>query len=158
MILLRSATFLLMAAGFLCGCRSYVDSTHAEVLEGDHGVNYERVFGAPVPSEVTVVNSMVVVYSFRPGVVTTDDFEFELIAPREWIRKTAKSFHLYVGSGEFMERELDSRREKARSWYAPGPLSKYELYRDATSVGYGHMLVLKEPEADGRQRVFFSKH
>jgi hypothetical protein len=32
------------------------------------------------------------------------------------------------------------------------------LYRDLSSVGYLHMLVQKEPESDGRRRVFISKH
>jgi hypothetical protein len=67
-------------------------------------------------------------------------------------------FYLWKGDSAFIQRELASRREQARSWYAPKALEHYDLYRDATSVGYAHMLVQKEAEPDGRQRVFISKH
>ena len=153
----RALSLLILAAA-LTGCRSYVESTPAKVLEGDNAGNYARVFREPLPADVTVVNSVVVTYSFRPGVVTTDDFEFELLVPRQWIQKSSKRFYLGKGDGEFIERQLESRREQARPWYAPKPLDQYDLYRDATSVGYVHMLVEKEGEADGRQRVFISKH
>jgi hypothetical protein len=149
---------LLMLATALAGCRSYVESTPSRLLEGDHPANYTRVFREPVPSGVTVVNSAVVIYSFRPGVVTTDDFEFELVVPREWIRKATKRFYLRKSDSEFVQEEIASRREQARPWYGPKPLDQYDLYRDATSVGYVHVLVQKEGETDGRQRVFISKH
>jgi hypothetical protein len=147
-----------MLTTVLVGCRSYVESTPSKVLEGDDPKNYARVFREPLPSDVTVVNSAVVTYSFRPGVVTTDDFEFELVATHEWIRKATKRFYLGKGNGEFIQSELGSRRKNARPWYAPKSLDHYDLYRDATSVGYVHMLVQKEGETDGRQRVFISKH
>ena len=153
----RALSLLMLATG-LAGCRCYVESTPSRLLEGDHPANYARVFREPVPSGVTVVNSAVVVYSFRPGVVTTDDFEFELVVPREWIRKATKRFYLGKSDGEFIQKEIVSRQEQARSWYAPKPLDQYDLYRDATSVGYVHMLVQKEGESGGRQRVFISKH
>ena len=153
----RALSLLMLASG-LAGCRSYVESTPSKLLEGDHPANYARVFREPVPSDVTVVNSAVVTYSFRPGVVTTDDFEFELLVPHQWIQKKAKRFYLRKRDGEFIQREIGSRREQARPWYAPKPLDQYDLYRDATSVGYVHMLVQKEGEADGRQRMFISKH
>lgn len=152
------ALTLLMLTAVLAGCRPYVESTPSKVLEGDDPANYARVFREPLPSDVTVVNSVVVTYSFRPGVVTTDDFEFELIVPRSWIQKATKRFCLGKSEGEFIQRKLGSRRKDARPWYAPKPLDQYDLYRDATSVGYVHMLVQKEGEADGRQRVFISKH
>ncbi|MCI0748886.1 MAG: hypothetical protein L0Y58_26060 [Verrucomicrobia subdivision 3 bacterium] len=152
------ALSLLMVAAVLAGCHSYVESTPRRLVEGDHSANYVRVFREPIPSEVTVVNSAVVTYSFRPGVVTTDDFEFELLVPRPWIQKTTKRFGLGKGDGEFIQSELRSRREQAHAWYAPKPLDQYKLYRDPTSVGYVHMLVQKEAESDGRLRVFISKH
>ena len=147
-----------MLAAALTGCRAYVESTPSKVLEDDNAANYTRVFREPLPTDVTVVNSVVVTYSFRPGVVTTDDFEFELLAPHAWIEKATKRFYLGKNDGGFIRRELDSRRKNARSWYAPKPLEQYDLYRDASSVGYVHMLVQKEGETDGRQRVFISKH
>lgn len=66
---------------FLGGCRSYTQNTPREYFEGDNAANYQRVFGEFVPPDVTVVNSVVVGHAWRPGVVTTDDFAFELIAP-----------------------------------------------------------------------------
>ena len=149
---------LLLLVVVLAGCRSYVESTPSKILEGDTPGNYARVLREAVPTNVTIVNSVVVAYSFRPGVVTTDDFEFELFIPREWIPKATKRFYLSKSDGEFIERQLDARRKDARPWYAPKPLEQYDLYRDATSVGYVHMLVQKEGETDGRQRVFISKH
>ena len=149
---------LMILAAVLAGCRSYVESTPSKVLEGDDQANYARVFREPVPADVTVVNSAVVTYAFRPGVVTTDDFEFELLVPPQWTQKVIKRFYLRKSAGEFVQGEIDSRRKNARAWYAPKALDQYDLYRDATSVGYVHMLVQKEGESDGRQRVFVSKH
>ena len=153
----RALSLLILVAAF-SGCKSYVESTPSKVLEGDDPANYTRVFREPPSSDVTVVNSVVATYSFRPGVVTTDDFEFELLVPRPWIEKVTKRFHLGKSDGEFIERQIASRRERGRAWYAPKPLDQYDLYRDASSVGYVHMLVQKEGESDGRQRVFISKH
>jgi hypothetical protein len=149
---------LLIIATALVGCQRYVDSTPSTVVEGNNPTNYVQIFDAPVPSDVTVVNSRVVTYSFRPGVVTTDDFEFELLVPSSWIQKATKSFYLRRSDGEFVRTELDSRRARARPWYAPKLFKQYDFYRDATSVGYVHMLVQKEGETDGRHRVFISKH
>jgi len=155
---MNRALSLIILAITLVGCRSYVESTPRQYLEGDHPANYARIFRESIPSDVTVVNSAVITYSFRPGVVTTDDFEFELTAPPQWIEKEAKRFYLGKNDGEFIQKELGARRAHARPWYAPKPLDQYDLYRDATSVGYVHMLVQKEPETDGRHRVFISKH
>ncbi|HEX7860449.1 MAG TPA: hypothetical protein VF773_09000 [Verrucomicrobiae bacterium] len=74
--MIRALTLFILVVVF-AGCRSYTASTPSQVDEGDHSANYTRVFHEPVPYDVTVVNSVVVTYSFRPGVVTTDDFEFE---------------------------------------------------------------------------------
>ena len=153
----RALSLLILAAAF-AGCRSYVESTPSKVLEDDDPANYTQVFREPLPSDVTVVNSAVVTYAFRPGVVTTDDFEFELLVPRTWIHRATKRFYLWKSEGEFIQSELGARRKDARPWYVPKPLDQYDLYRDATSVGYVHMLVQKEGESDGRQRVFISKH
>lgn len=81
-----------------------------------------------------------------------------MLVPPQWIQQKAKRFYLRKSDGDFIARQLASRRERARPWYAPKQLEKYDLYRDATSVGYVHMLVQKEEEADGKQRVFISKH
>lgn len=142
----------------LTGCRAYVESTPRQVSEDDHPANYSRIFREPVPGDVTVVNSMVVTYSFRPGVVTTDDFEFELIAPQTWIRDAVERFYLRMDNDEFTLKRVDARRARARPWYGPGALDRYDLYRDLTSVGYVHMLVRKDAEPDGRRRIFISKH
>jgi hypothetical protein len=152
------ALSLLILAATVAGCMSYVESTPSKVLEGDDPANYARVFREPLPTGATVVNSAVVTYSFRPGVVTTDDFEFELLVSPLWIQKATKRFYLGKSEGEFIQSQVDARRKDARPWYAPKPLDQYDLYRDATSVGYVHMLVQKEGESDGRQRVFISKH
>src|ERR1043166_636756 len=152
------ALSLMVLASMLAGCRSYVESTPSKLVEGDHPVNYARVFRETVPSDVTVVNSAVVTYGFRPGVVTTDDYEFELIVTPSWVQRIAKRFYLRKSDGEFIQRRLGARRDQARPWYAPKPLTQYELYLDATSVGYVHMLVDKTEEADGKQRFFISKH
>lgn len=152
------ALSLLMLAAVLVSCRPYVESTPSKLVEDDHAANYSRVFREAIPPDVTVVHSTVVTYSFRPGVVTTDDFEFELIVSRSWIQRSAKRFYLGKSDSELIQRELGARRERARPWYAPKPLDHYDLYRDASSVGYVHMLVEKTGEADGRHRVFISKH
>jgi hypothetical protein len=148
---------LLILAATLTGCNSYVQSTPRQVLEGDDAANYARVFREPVPEDVAVVHSVVVAYSPRPGVVTTDDFEFELLVPRQWIEKATARFYLQEIEDD-AHRELEARRTDARPWYAPQPLNQYELYRDLSSIGYVHMLVQREQEPDGRQRVFISKH
>lgn len=148
----------LILASICLGCRSYVQSTPSKTWEGDHAKNYERIFREPIPADVAVVNSVVVTYSYRPGVVTTADFEFELIVPPSWVEKATKRYYLHKNNSEFIRDELGARRQRARTWYAPKPLDQYDLYRDATSVGYVHMLVQKEPEADGKRRVFISKH
>ena len=152
------ARFVLTLAILLAGCRSYVNSTPSRLVEGDHAANYGQIFRQPIPTDVTIINSAVITYSFRPGVVTTADFKFERIAPRSWIERTAKRFYLSISNSEFVQREIYARREHAQPWYAPKPLEHYDLYREATSVGYVHMLVEKTPQPDGRRPVFISKY
>lgn len=140
------------------GCRTYVESTPRELLEGDNEANYRRVFRDSVPQDVVVVNSVVVAYSWRPGVVTTDDFEFELLVSEDWIQKAAKRFYLNKSANDFTRRDLELRKQQpVRAWYAPKPIGDYELWRDASSIGYVHMLVERAQEG-GRRRVFISKH
>ena len=71
----------------LAGCQQYANSTSATVLESDDAANYERVFREAVPRDVDVVHSVVVTYAFRIGVVTTDDWAFEVLAPRSWVER-----------------------------------------------------------------------
>lgn len=156
--MVRFSVVLCLLSVALMGCRHYVNSTPCQCLEGDDAANYWKVFKSAAPEGVTVVNSVVVGYASRPGVITTDDFEFELLATEEWIGLCAKKWCLTRGDGEFVRRELDGRKGRSiRSWYAPKSIDSYELYRDCSSVGYVHMLVAKE-EVGNRRRVFLSKH
>lgn len=149
----RSA--LLLVATLPAACQWYVQHT---VLDTDMLADYERVFGCPVPSNVGVVRSMVVNYAWRPGVVTTDDWCFELLAPRAWIDLQLAELHLEPARAE--ELGLVPARDGGDlpAWYAPGPLESYEPYvLRLTSIPYVHMLVSSHPEPDGRYRVFTSK-
>ena len=139
-------------------CRQSAATIPRTILEGDHAGNYQRIFGESMPADVTVVNSIVVTYPARLGVVTTDDYEFEMTVPREWIGKVAKRCYLRKSPAEGDAFIYNRRREKASLWYGPGALEGYECYCDITSVGYVHLMVRKEAEADGRVRVFVSKH
>jgi hypothetical protein len=151
----RSNIVLAILLVLFTGCRSYTQSTPREYFEGDNASNYRRVFKEEKPKDVTVVNSVVVGYQWRPGVVTTDDFEFEMIVPSEWVNRWKRQLALqdsYVG-------DIQQRKDNPiRSWYAPKDLKDYQIYRDQTSIGYVHMLVDKVQDPDGRFRVFYSKH
>jgi hypothetical protein len=151
----RVALLLFALAGaWLTGCRSYTDSTPRTIHEGDSQANYRRVFGTAPQWPVKVVNSVVVTYARRPAVVTTDDFEFELLVPPAWVEERVKRWHLMEST-----LHVDRRQQQPiRSWYAPKDLASYRSYRDRTSVGYVHLLVERELETDGRVRVFVSKH
>jgi hypothetical protein len=151
---MRFWTFLTLCA-VLSGCRSYTESTPRLIFESDLPANYERVFKEKVPKDVTVVNSVVVGYASRLGVVTTDDFEFELVVPSLWLARWQEKFHLRSGGFTDVERR---KSRPIKPWYAPKVIADYSTYRDATSVGYVHMLVDKNAETDGRSRVFISKH
>src|SRR5438874_2319758 len=111
-------TTLLCCLSLFNGCQHYADSTPRRYLEADHDANYRRVFRSPVPEDVTIVNSVVITYAWRPGVVTTDDFEFELLVPEDWIKQRCKKWYLYKQTGEFAKRELEYRKQHSiRSWY-----------------------------------------
>jgi hypothetical protein len=151
-VLPRLKILVLGVLVFLGGCRSYTQSTPSEYFEGDNGANYQRIFKTTVPADVTVVNSVVVGYSMRPGVVTTDDFEIELIAPPDRIKLWKK--YLYANTLGVAERKA----HPIRPWYAPKLFDAYRSYTDRSSVGYVHLLEEIAPEPDGRIRVFLSKH
>ena len=137
------------------GCRHYAASTPRQAFEGDGAANYRRVFEEEPGKDVTVVHSVVIVYSYRPGVVTSDDWEFKLVAPESWISTTTERFHLRPDTlGDVARRAENPIRE----WYRPDPDSSYYVYRDASSAGYVHMLVNTSPEEDGRFEVLLSKH
>ncbi len=140
------------ALAVLGGCRTYTENTPREYFEGDNAANYQRIFKEAVPADVTVVNSVVVGYSWRLGVVTTDDFEIELIAPPSRIKLWEKDlFPTTLGIAIRKARPI-------RPWYAPKPSDAYRSFRDRTSAGYFHLLEETSPEPDGRIRVFLSKH
>jgi len=149
----------IIACALTVGCDSYSQSTPRRYLEGDNAANYQRVFESTVPKDVEVAHSVVVAYSMRPGVVTTDDWEFEIVAPQSWIDAQMKRIHLR--EADQLNGSLIDHRKKhpIRDWYAPKPISSYNLYYlYVTSIPYVHMLVEKEARADGRHRVFISKH
>lgn len=144
---------------FFVGCRSYANSTPREIFEGNNSANYERVFKEQMPECVDVLNSVVIGYAFRPGVVTTDDWEFEIIATYDWVLRSAKRFHLQINEDGFMQYEIQRRLESPiRKWYAVKALDEYELFRDLTSVGYVHMLVSKRKVRGSEHHIFISKH
>ena len=144
----------------LTACRVYSDSTPRAYLESDHAGNYHRIFGSEPPAQVRIVNSVVINYSWRPGVVTTDDWEFELLAPRSWIGGTMEHFHLAKSRPTTTLSLVGERKDHPiRAWYGPDPIESYEAYASyATSIPYIHMLVSRQPENDARHRVFVSKH
>ncbi len=150
-----------MFASALCllvaGCQSYPTATPRSYLEADHQENYRRAFGTVPPTDVEVLNSVVVDYAWRPGVVTTDDWEFELLAPRSWVEEQSTALHLrQVEADRFIERR---KAHPIRAWYAPEPIEVYQLYfSHVTSIPYVHMLVEREPRLDSRHRIFISKH
>ncbi len=157
--MIRFYLFLLVWGQFCAGCASYTNSTPRQYLEGDDAGNYERILGAKPPENVTVVHSVVVTYAWRLFVVTTDDFEFELLVPKAWIEAQVKSHYLFSPGPGRSGDEFDRRKQHPiRDWYATKSIDHYVSYRDRTDVGYVHLLVEQTPEADGRWRVFISKH
>jgi len=144
---------------FIFSCHGYVESVPRELFEENNNENYERIFKAQPPDEVKIMNSVIVGYAYRPGVVTTDDWEIELIAPITWVSKVSDKFYLHKGDSDFLKSEIKRRFEKPiRPWYTINDIENYELYCDATSVGYVHMLVSKMPIENGKYQVFISKH
>jgi hypothetical protein len=148
---------LLLCLLSLSGCGPVTSEIH----EGDNRLNYKSIFNEDVPSDVEVVNSLYVTYqpTFRLMVITTPDYEIELIATKQWIEKEAKQ--LWLGRlDDFSTRLAIERRvkQRGREWYVPKDISEYESYIDASSVGYVQMLVDKTPVTDNHYRVFLSKH
>ena len=145
----------------LIGCRSYEEPAVRDYFEGDHVSNYRRVFQVSPPEDVDVLNSVVIAYGAGRDVMTRDDWAFELIVPREWIDKIRQ--RMLLARAEEVSHAVSAINERKdhplRPWYAPKPVSEYELYYlTVTPVPYIQMLVDAEPESDGRWRVFISKH
>ena len=162
------------------GCQSYARNTPRTFLEGDNRANYKRVFRENPSPDIEILNSVVVAYAWRPGVVTTDDWEFEILAPRMWVDQRIRALHLTSAGDSPPEKELladmeahrpvtgatyhwpgiyERKLHPIRSWYAPKPLATYEIYYlGTTSIIYIHMLVDREVTSDARHRVFISKH
>ena len=95
-------------------------------------------------------------------VITTSDYEIELIATKQWIEHKVKKLWLQKTEASwekqaqtYIERRI---KERGREWYVPKDISEYEYYLDAASVPYVHMLVDKTPVGSDRYRVFLSKH
>jgi hypothetical protein len=148
----RLVLLLLVAVSFGCG--------HDRIHEGNHEANFKRIFGEFPPAGVQVLNSVVAEYRWRLGVVSTDDWEFEIMAPRTWIEQQVQKLHLGpVGDNPFLVRHVSDRKARARPWYAPKPLDAYDaFYLTPTSIPYVHMLIEKARQPDGRYRVYLSKH
>ena len=149
------------ASVLLSGCRSSVQPVTRDYFEGDHVSNYRRIFELSPPEDVDVVNSLVIAYGAAPGVMTRDDWAFELVVPAEWIDKTARLMHL--ARAEEVTAAVDAinyrKEHPLRPWYAPSPITEYELYYlTLTSHPHIQMLVDAQPEPDGRRKVFISKH
>ena len=159
---MRGAGILVVCVGiFLPGCRSGVQPVSRDFLEGDDISNYRRIFELPPPEDVDVLNSIVIAHDSAPGVMTRDDWAFELIVPPEWIQKTAR--HLHLARAEEVNSAVtainDRKQQPLRPWYAPRPISEYQLYYlTLTPVPYIQMMVDAQPEPDGRRHVFISKH
>jgi len=144
-----------------CGC--FTSAMRYEFLERSHEANYKRVFNSEKPENIQIVNSVVVDYKWSPltmFVVGTDDWEFEIIAPRSWIDEKIKSLYLCEATNPVNVDSIQDRKDNPiREWYAPKPLEVYESYYEfATSIDYVHMLVEKEKVTDNIYRVFVSKH
>ena len=157
-----STRLLVIASALLglAGCEAYVRGTPRVFLETDHEANYRRIFRSEVPEGVTVVNSVVVDYAWRPGVVTTDDWEIELLVPRSCVLAKQEDLRLRgPPTGWVLDFIQDRKSHPIRPWYAPAPIAEYEVYSlYATSIPYVHMLVSRRPESDARVRVYVSKH
>jgi hypothetical protein len=158
----RSALALLLWSSLLllAGCQSPGLPVARHYIEDDHVSNYRRVFNVSPPEEIDVINSVVIVYNSKPGGTRTDDWAFELSAPASWISRLAGNMHLLPAEAvnDAVASINDRKDHPVRAWYAPKPITEYELYYlSITRVPYVHMLVDIEPEPDGRRRVFLSK-
>jgi hypothetical protein len=155
------ARHLVAIAAACCAvaCQSYTDATPRRVLDSDPSANYERVFDHPVPKDVEIVHSVVIAYSWRLGVVTTDDWAFEVVAPRSWIDEQIEELDLVSADSSWGFEDLLQRKQSGLpEWYAPLPIDSYQRYvLLLTSIPYVHMLVSKTPEPDSRYRVFTRK-
>jgi len=154
--------YFLLVILTMVGCGPVTSTIH----EGDNASNYRAIFKEDVPSNVEVLNCIFVTYQTnRIAVVTTPDWEIELIAPKTWIDKIAEKRHLapiekYPHSVEYHLSDIKNRIDhRGREWYVPKDISAYDCYfNEYTSIVYVHMLVDKIPMNDNRYHVFLSKH
>ncbi len=154
-----SKVLLMALLTIIVGCGDVRSVIHEESDQE----NYELIFKEPLPLGVEVVNSVLVTYSgFSFGVITTADWEIELIVPEKWIEDNIDKMYLNKLSGRedrvqsFIEERVKGR---FRIWYVPKDISEYDCYyTGVTSIPYVHMLVDKMPVGDDKYRVFHSKH
>jgi len=125
----------LLLLALATGCRHYAAATPRQTFEGDDVANYCRVFEEEPGKDVTVVDSVVIGYSYRPGVVTSDDWEFKLVVPESWIAAATERFFLRP---DYLGDTARRAQNPIREWYRPDPDSSYKAYRDPSSVGYVH--------------------
>ena len=146
--------FIFMFAAALLGCSSYVGSTPVKGSAGDNVANYRSAFGSEIPPGLDVINSVATRHQYASslsGATFNYTYTFELIAPPEWIESKTK--HLQKADGSLGD-EINLHRRNAPKWYAPKEPSRYNYYFDFTSASFIHMVAEKNPQPDGRYRVF----
>ena len=154
----RAALVAFLFFAVVSGCQQYANSTPATVLESDDAANYQRIFREALPADVEIVHSVVVTYGFRIGVVTTDDWAFEVLAPPSWVERQKAKWRLGP-AGDAIGAVAARRADPIRPWYAPRELAAYDPFVvQGTSVPYVHLLAERRSQRDGRVRVFLSKH
>ncbi len=150
---------LLLFCIFLVGC----GTVKPVIYEGNNQENYKNIFSEQLPLDIEVVNSVYVTYSgFNIGVVTTPDWEIELIVPKSWIDGKMKKMSLRKADDKNnigISSIKDRIKNRGREWYVPKDISKYDCYYlYLTSIPYVHMLVDKTPIGKDQFKVFLSKH
>lgn len=156
----RYFLFSLIIYAIVYGCSYYEASTPRTFLEGDNDANYERIFDHQKPQNIEIVNSIVIDYQWRPGVVTTDDWEFELFAPKSWMDEQMSKWNLRKAEDSYIVKIMEERKNNPiRDWYSPKDIKAYNLYcLHVTSIPYIHMLVEKDFKKDEKYHIFISKH
>jgi hypothetical protein len=147
-------SMLIAVIGGLAACAHYEAPTPRAYLEANPE-NYRRLFGTAIPADVTVVNSVIVEYADRSGVVTHLDYELELLVPTSWVDLEVDRF---LHRDQMREEVVERLSLAIRPWFVPRPIEAFWAYRDPSSRGWVHMFVGKEPTPDGRWHVFLSKH
>jgi hypothetical protein len=147
----------LVFAALLCACRTYVNTAPLNNSEGRNAENYRKSFGTGIPSSIEVVNSIGMRNEWASsvrGTIYTYSYIFEMLVPQEWIDRKAKRNYMYKSSAKIGEWQMQERRKKFPVWYAPESLDHYDFYYDNSSFDSIHMVVEKQPQPDGRHRVF----